>query len=160
MAVTVAPLTTAVMGAVEDRHAGLASGINNAVSRTAGLLAVAAFGIVVAAGFRGGLDQRLDELSLPDEVRAGIDAQRDRLAAAEPPAGLDEATRGEVARAIDEAFVTGFRAVMLLGAGLALASAVVAWLLIEGKPAPAETRPAADGGRTARGRDRPAGVGA
>ncbi|MEA2597846.1 MAG: hypothetical protein QOF01_4315 [Thermomicrobiales bacterium] len=133
MAVTVAPLTTAVMSAVEDRHAGVASGINNAVSRVAGLLAIAVFGIVVATTFRSALDERLGDLNLQPTVRAEIDAQRDRLAAAEPPRDLDPATASAVARAIDDAFVRGFRVVMLLGAGLALASALIAALIIEGK---------------------------
>jgi EmrB/QacA subfamily drug resistance transporter len=133
MAVTVAPLTTAVMSAVDDRHAGLASGINNAVSRVAGLLAIAAFGIVVASTFRSMLDQRLNDLNLPPATRAEIAARRDRLAAAQPPPGVDPATAAAVTRAIDEAFVRGFRVVMLLGAGLALASALIAALMIEGK---------------------------
>ena len=141
MAITVAPLTTAVMGAVEDRHAGLASGINNAVSRTAGLLAIAVFGIVVANAFGTGLEDRLDDLDLPSEARTALDDQRDRLAGAEVPADLEEGTRTAAARAVDEAFLGGFRLVMLLGAGMALASAAIAVLFIEGKAPREATAP-------------------
>lgn len=151
MAVTVAPLTTAVMGAVPDRFAGVASGINNAVSRTAGLVAIAVFGILVAAVFRPGLGDRLDALDLPPTARGEVEAQRDRLAGIEPPAGLDAATRAAVDGAVDEAFVAGFRVVMLLAAGLALSSAALALLTIAGQPAEAAAPTARPAGARADG---------
>ncbi len=134
LAVTVAPLTTAVMGAVEGRHAGLASGVNNAVSRAAGVLAIALFGIVAAAAFGAGLAERLAGISgLPESARAAVEAQRDRLADAAPPGDLPPDLGAAVERAIAAAFVDGFRLVMLISAGLALASAVIAFFLIDGK---------------------------
>jgi hypothetical protein len=57
LAVTVAPLTAAVLGAIDDEHAGIGSAINNAVSRIAGLLSVAVLPAVAGlAGTGGGLD--------------------------------------------------------------------------------------------------------
>lgn len=137
MAITVPPLTTAVLSAVPTHQAGTASGINNAVARTASLLAVALFGILVSAAFARGLDSRMDEMSgLPPEMRAAVEAQRPDLAAARPPAEADATMASSIATAIDESFVSGFRLAMLGGALLSLLSAIVAWRLIEGKVVP------------------------
>ena len=134
MAICVAPLTTTVMNSVPESRAGVASGINNAVSRTAGLLAIAVFGIVMLQVFDRSLDRRTSALSLPSGSRVVLAQQRDKLAGAELPADLNPETRRLVRQAIDESFVRGFRAVMILGALLAIGSAGSAFLLIRDKP--------------------------
>ena len=133
MAITVAPLTTVVMGAVANERAGIASAINNAVSRVAALIAVALIGIFVLLAFNNALDARLAALDLPEEALRALDAERIRLAAAQPPAGLSLELRAAVTLAINESFVTGFRVAMLISAGLALSGAVFAALTIERK---------------------------
>jgi MFS family permease len=130
MAIAVAPLTTTVMSAVDGQHAGLASGINNAVSRVAGLLAIAVLGIVMLQVFNGSLNDRIAPLNLPADAQAQLDAQRVNLAAAQPPAGVDQQTGAALTQAIDESFIAGFRVVMLVAASLAVASAASAWFTI------------------------------
>jgi len=135
MAVSVAPLTTTVMNAVKQNRAGIASGINNAVSRAAGLLAVAVLGIVMLHAFNGQLDRHLTALAITPEVKQELASQRTRLAAAELPKNVEPAAGQMLKQAIDESFVSGFRRVMAVAAVLALLSAVSAWLLIAGKEA-------------------------
>jgi EmrB/QacA subfamily drug resistance transporter len=137
MTVTVAPLTTTVMNAVGADAAGIASGVNNAVSRTAALLAIAVFGMVMAWAFDARLDGLLRDAGASPESVAFLAAQRDRLAGAEVPPGADAAALG---RAVKLAYVAGFRWIMLLSAGLALLSALAAWAWIEGRPRAAAAR--------------------
>jgi MFS family permease len=130
MAITVAPLTTAVMTAAGSERAGVASGINNAVSRTAQLLAIAGFGIVAYARFGQSLARRLETLGVPPEVRRLILEEQGRLAAARIPRSLPPALQQAIQDAVAGAFVDAFRLLMLLAAGLAVAAALVAWRLI------------------------------
>jgi EmrB/QacA subfamily drug resistance transporter len=134
MAITVAPLTTAVMTSAGPERAGLASGINNAVSRTAQLLAIAGLGIVAYARFGQSLARRLEALGVPSEVQRLVAEERGRLAAARIPPTLPPALQQAIQGAVAGAFVDAFRLVILLAAGLALAAALVAWWLIGREP--------------------------
>ena len=135
MAISVAPLTTTVMNSVKENKAGVASGINNAVSRTAGLLAIAVLGLIMFKTFDNCLDQRLNQLSLTPEVRQMLDNQRIRLAAIDIPTDIDQAAKFSIKQSINECFITGFRRVSLVGAALAFVSSLMAWLLIRRKNA-------------------------
>jgi EmrB/QacA subfamily drug resistance transporter len=128
MAISVAPLTTTVMNAVPEEQAGIASGVNNAVSRVAAVLAVAVLGIVMLGAFNRHLDRRIADLNLTSNVRQELDDQRIKLAAAEVPPEIDIGAKDVIRRSIDESFITGFRLVMLVACGLALVSAACAWL--------------------------------
>ena len=130
MAVSVAPLTTVVMGAVEQGHVGTASGINNAVARIAGLLAIAILGMVMVSAFSHYLDQRLAQLPVPIEVIHSLQSNEIKLAAVAVPAGIDSTAAATLRISIDRAFVFGFRLIMLICAGLSVASSGFAWRMI------------------------------
>jgi len=130
MAISVAPLTTTVMGSVAENHAGIASGVNNAVARTAGLIAIAVLGIVMLHVFNHALDRRLAEWNLPPSVTRSLQMQRTKLAGIAIPEDQDSPTQQLIRRAIDESFVSGFRVVMAIGAALAVASASTALIFI------------------------------
>jgi EmrB/QacA subfamily drug resistance transporter len=134
MSTTVAPLSTAVMSALDQRHAGIASGINNAVSRTAGLLAIAVLGLVMSSVYRQSLATAAGSAALPEEARRSLIAGSGRLAVVNLAAGTPPDVAAAAKAVVDAAFVSGFRTVMLISAGFALLSAFFAWLLIENKP--------------------------
>src|SRR6266851_1281948 len=132
MAITVAPLTTVVMNSVGQDRVGAASGINNAVARVAGVLAIAVLGIVMVNAFSARLDSKLASFSLPPGTLQEIQAGEIKLAGLQLPTSLNEASGTAVRESVREAFVFGFRIVMLICAGLSVASAASAWLLIPG----------------------------
>jgi EmrB/QacA subfamily drug resistance transporter len=135
MAITVAPLTTTVMSSISQNRAGIASGVNNAVARTASLIAIAVVGVVMLRVFKTGLDHRLSGANLPPSVEQSLQTQSIKLAAIDIPETVTPGTHQFIHRAIDESFVSGFHWVMLLGAALAMASAVTALFWIERTPA-------------------------
>jgi len=130
MAVTVAPLTTVVMNSVRQERVGAASGINNAVARVAGVLAIAVLGIVMVKVFNSQLSHDLTHLSLSQDVLRQIRADGIKLAGLPVPAGLDPSTKTAIEVFVKQAFVSGFRIVLLICASLSLASAAVGWLMI------------------------------
>ena len=133
MALVITPLTTAALASVKREHSGLASGVNNAVARMAGLLTVAVLGMFVYGAFSANLDTRLEGLDLPGGVRGEMERAKADLGAAQAPDGVNTGTAARIEHAIDESFIAAFRAVMLVSAGLALASALAAALLVDGR---------------------------
>jgi len=130
MAVTVAPLTTVVMNSAGQDRAGTASGVNNAVARVAGVLAIAVLGTVMVSAFGYKLNQDLAKQPLPSDVVREIQSEKIKLAGLDVPARLDAKTHAEIRHSVRNAFVFGFRLVMLTCAALSIASAAVAWRLI------------------------------
>ena len=117
----VAPLTTAVMSSVDKIQTGIASAVNNALSRLAGLVSVSVLVFVLAHGFSMSLERELARSSLPDAARQQMTAQQARLHDTPIPGGLTEAQHAEAAEMLDRAFFAGYRTVMLW-------CAVSAWL--------------------------------
>ena len=116
MATTVAPLTTTVMTSVDDEHhVGAASGVNNAVSRVAGLLAIAFCGAISIFIFARSLEARLGH----DNAML---SQSAKLAEAEPPPNVDEGTRRRIRSAVEISFLRAFRINMIAAAALAACS--------------------------------------
>ncbi len=128
-----APVTVVALSAAGGEHVGIEYGVNNMVARVGGLIAIAAFGLVLAARFDASLDRALPALALPAAAVAELQPERGKLAAAELPADLATDQRQALRLAIDEAFVDGYRWAMGLAALMALASAGIAALTL-GRP--------------------------
>lgn len=130
MALTVVPLTTAVMTAAADHYAGTASGVNNAVSRTAGVLALALLGAFALAHFADQLEQRTASLHLPAVAQTALRTEAGRFGAAAVPTAVPAPQRPAVRKAIRESFRQTYQQVLWNCAFLALASAGFAYRLI------------------------------
>jgi hypothetical protein len=131
MAITVAPLTTTVMGAADPQHAGAASGVNNAVSRVAGLLAIAVFGVVLARTFDARVQPPLDRMTLSPAAKDALEGEMRKIAGADltQVTSIPPSARPAVRAVIDSGFVFAFRLVMFCSTALALASAAFGYAI-------------------------------
>jgi MFS family permease len=129
----VAPLTTTVFDAVDTEKSGVASGVNNAVARTAGLIAIAALGIVLAAVFNAGFDRRMARHHVAPQTARIAHDDRARLYAGTVPDDVPAQDRAEVEVAVREGFLAGFRAVMIVSAAVCVIAAFIALVAIPGK---------------------------
>ena len=136
MAITVAPVTAAVLNAVGRDDTGSASGINNAVARVAGLLAIAVFGIAATGTFNRTLDRRLEAASVSSQTRKLLEPERARLGAMKAPPGVAAEEARAVERAVVVSLDAAFREVAWICAALALLSASCAVWGVRSKPAP------------------------
>ncbi len=134
MAVSVAPLTTVVMTSVPDHQSGTASGVNNAVSRAAALIALAVFGALFYGVFHREMVEMVSTLSLSSAAAAQILKGTINLGAMEVPEALSPADRLTFRNAIEAAFVSAFRWSMGLAAGLSILSVLGAAIWIRNKP--------------------------
>lgn len=121
LSLTVAPLTATVLSGADESNAGVASGVNNAIARAAGLVGVAAVGAVVAVGFAAKVDDGLKGRQLSAPVRAAVqESKRRPLAAPELPRGVPAGQRRTVNAAVDDASTSAFHLGMTISAGLVL----------------------------------------
>jgi hypothetical protein len=121
------------MNSVDQNRAGTASGINNAVARVAGVLAIAILGVVMVKLFSSSLNRSLTGRSLEPGIFQYIRANEIKLAGLDLPSDIDVDTRALIRMSLSRAFVFGFRTIMFICAGLSLASAVVALVMIPTK---------------------------
>jgi MFS family permease len=132
LSATVAPLTATVLDSVQEGRVGIASGINNAVSRTSGLLAIAVIGAVVAGRFGATLDRQLSGVVLGPPAKQEVKrARAGALAGTERQPGVPAPQQARIQPAIDRASESGFHLGMGLAGGLMILGGLVSALGIE-----------------------------
>ncbi|MEA2411057.1 MAG: hypothetical protein QOC77_1618 [Thermoleophilaceae bacterium] len=131
LSMTVAPLTSTVLGAVEEKHAGVASGVNNAIARIAGLLAIAVFGAFVTSQFSSEVDSRLGGRSLSPAAHAAVAEAKDRSLTTAPAARVPPPERPLVKGALEDASSSAFDVGLGIGAALVLMGGLVSLVGIE-----------------------------
>ena len=133
MGLTVAPLTTAVMNAVPQDKTGSASGINNTVARTAGVLAIAIMGAFGVITFKSSFKENTKHLQLSETLQDELNKEILKLAEAEPPVGATKEQKQIIKTAVKLSFIESFRQSALIASILAGLSVFTAYIFITKK---------------------------
>lgn len=136
IAITVSPLTAAVLADADESNAGIASAVNNAVARTAGLLATAAVGAALAASYAARVDSNLAGARLSPQGTAVVERAKVRALAVPDAANLAPAERATVVGATQDAAIGAFHLAMVIAASLLAAGGLVGLLKIRNPAAP------------------------
>jgi EmrB/QacA subfamily drug resistance transporter len=141
MSITVAPLTSTVMGSVSQQYSGTASGINNAITRISNVLANAIFGALAVLLFSMALQARLHDADLSGTSRQAVMAQAVNLGNAAVPKEIDDTAKEKIERYYHESFIEAYKKIMLISAGLAFTGACMSLLFIQNKTAHQPDKP-------------------
>jgi len=133
MSLTVSPLTTAVMGSVNDQFSGTASGVNNAMTRISGVFANAIFGALAVLFYSGALQQQIQHINIEPKQKQEIMAQAANLGNAKIPQGIDQAIKPKITQAYHYGFIHAYANILRLSAGLAFLGALMALLFVKKK---------------------------
>jgi hypothetical protein len=133
MSLVFGPLSVAILNAVEGEQSGLGSGVNRSVQRTAKLLGLAVLAFLLLAAFDNNLDANVNALDIAPGQKAALRTEEATLGAANIIEGASGEDKAVIDRVVDQAFISAFRFAMLVSAGMAVASAIAAALLLEGK---------------------------
>ncbi len=124
LSMTVAPLTAAVL-AGSERQAGIASGVNNAIARVAGLLGTASVGAVIASAFAASMNDRLQGVPLGGVARAAV-REAKRLPLGRPDThGMPAAQAHAVSVAAEQASLHSFHLGMAVAAMLVAIGGII-----------------------------------
>jgi EmrB/QacA subfamily drug resistance transporter len=130
LSITVSPLTATVLADADEQDAGIASAVNNAIARTAGLLATAAVGAVLAGFYADRLDAELAGRTLTPAAQAQVAQARDRALGPVDAAALPPQDRAVVTAAVQDAGVSAFHLAALVGAGMLAVAGLLGGLLL------------------------------
>jgi len=130
MGITVAPLTTAVMGAVSQDNTGIASGINNTVARTAGVLAIALMGALVLFSFKNSVEQEMHKMDISNAMKNEIMIESSKFTAAKVPDGVSEENQVVVEQLFKDSFISAFNKVVYVASILTFLGGVMAFIFI------------------------------
>jgi EmrB/QacA subfamily drug resistance transporter len=133
MSITVAPLTSTVMGSVQQQYSGTASGVNNALTRISNVLANAIFGALAVLFFSLALEARLDGTPLSATDRQAVMAQVVNLGNATVPQEVSPADKKKIEQYYHEGFLESYHTIMLVSASLCFTGALMSLLFIRNK---------------------------